>query len=142
MATTNSPALLLDTCAAIWIVEDAPISAHARETLTRAYRDGRTVLISSITAWEMGILMARNRFRSVATPEAWFRQLVSRPGFSEVVLTSDVLVRSSFLPGSPPRDPADRIIAATAREWGIPLMTRDRLLLGYAREGYIAAVEC
>jgi PIN domain nuclease of toxin-antitoxin system len=46
------------------------------------------------------------------------------------------------LPGAPPRDPADRIIAATAREHGYTVMTRDATLLAYAREGYLSAVEC
>jgi len=51
-------------------------------------------------------------------------------------------MESSFLPGSLHRDPADRIIAATAREYGHTVITRDRALLDYARQGHLAAVEC
>jgi PIN domain nuclease of toxin-antitoxin system len=53
-----------------------------------------------------------------------------------------ILIASSFLPGTPPRDPADRIIAATAREHGYQLVTRDGLLLDYAAEGHIQALAC
>jgi PIN domain nuclease of toxin-antitoxin system len=47
-----------------------------------------------------------------------------------------------FLPGKPPRDPADRIIAATARDLGATLVTRDRALLAYGEEGHVAVLEC
>jgi PIN domain nuclease of toxin-antitoxin system len=51
-------------------------------------------------------------------------------------------MESSFLPGKFPKDPADRIIAATAREHGYTVVTRDRALLDYAEQGYLSAVEC
>jgi PIN domain nuclease of toxin-antitoxin system len=57
-------------------------------------------------------------------------------------LTPEVLISSSYLPGSPPRDPADRIIAATARVQGYRLVTRDRLLLDYAEAGHVEALAC
>jgi PIN domain nuclease of toxin-antitoxin system len=57
-------------------------------------------------------------------------------------MSPDLLISSSFLPGAPPRDPADRIIAATAREYGYVLVTRDRLLLEYAEQGHIQALVC
>jgi len=52
------------------------------------------------------------------------------------------LMESSLLPGTLHSDPADRIIAATAREYGFTVMTRDRGLLAYANEGHMSAVEC
>jgi PIN domain nuclease of toxin-antitoxin system len=57
-------------------------------------------------------------------------------------LSPHLLIASSFLPGSPPRDPADRIIAATARENGWRLITRDKILLNYARAGHLEALAC
>jgi PIN domain nuclease of toxin-antitoxin system len=64
------------------------------------------------------------------------------PGFAETALTSEIRIAASFLPGKPPNDPADRIILATARQFGVPVLTRDRLVLGYAAQGHVAAVEC
>jgi len=46
------------------------------------------------------------------------------------------------LPGKPPKDPTRRIIAATARELGATLMTRDRALLDYGAQGHVAVLEC
>ena len=54
----------------------------------------------------------------------------------------DLLIASSFLPGKPPRDPSDCIIAATARELGATLITRDRALLDYGEQGHVSVVEC
>jgi PIN domain nuclease of toxin-antitoxin system len=57
-------------------------------------------------------------------------------------MSPELLIASSFLPGEPPRDPADRIIAATARDHGATLMTRDRALLAYGEQGHIRVEEC
>jgi PIN domain nuclease of toxin-antitoxin system len=54
----------------------------------------------------------------------------------------DVLIDSAFLPGDPPFDPADRILAATARRRGLTLVTRDRQLLKYAEAGHLRALGC
>ena len=54
----------------------------------------------------------------------------------------DVLIASSCLPDTPPRDPVDRILAATAREYGYRLMTRERPLLDYATQGHVQALAC
>ena len=51
-------------------------------------------------------------------PDAWFEQLLLIPGIALADLTPAILIASSFLPGDPPRDPIDRILAATARETG------------------------
>jgi PIN domain nuclease of toxin-antitoxin system len=42
----------------------------------------------------------------------------------------------------PPRDPADRILPATARDLGAPLITRDRLLLKYGEDGQVSTILC
>jgi PIN domain nuclease of toxin-antitoxin system len=57
-------------------------------------------------------------------------------------LSPQILIASSFLPGDPPTDPADRIFAATAREYGYTLVTRDRPLLDYAEQGHLKALAC
>jgi len=75
-------------------------------------------------------------------PERWFANLFEVPGVRVADMPPDVLIASSYLPGRPPRDPTDRIIAATARELGATLITRDRALLDYGRQGHIAVVEC
>jgi PIN domain nuclease of toxin-antitoxin system len=54
----------------------------------------------------------------------------------------DMLMASATLPGSPPRDPADRIIAATARQFGYVVVTRDAELLAYGQAGHLMTVPC
>lgn len=75
-------------------------------------------------------------------PERWFQNVLAIPGVELAKLTPDILIESSFLPGTPPRDPADRIIIATARDIGATLVTRDRLLLEYGTSGQINALAC
>ncbi len=57
-------------------------------------------------------------------------------------MSPDILIASSCLPGAAPADPADRIIAATARELGCLVVTRDRKLLAYAESGNCRALAC
>lgn len=139
---SEMPSLLLDTHAAIWITEDQPLAASATEAINTAYRTGSTVFISAITAWEVGLLVSRNRLSLTAKPERWFQRLLAIPGVKLADLSPEILIASSFLPGEPPRDPADRIILATARDLGATLITRDRLLLKYSQAGQVSTVEC
>lgn len=139
---TEKSSLLLDTHAAIWITEDQPLASGAIEAIDTAYRTGRPVFVSAITAWEVGLLVARNRLSLVAKPERWFQRLLAIPGVKLADLSPDILIASSFLPGDPPRDPADRIILATARDLGATLVTRDRLILKYGEAGQVSTIAC
>jgi PIN domain nuclease of toxin-antitoxin system len=134
--------LLLDTCAAIWIAEDAPVADAAVEALDAAAHAGATTYVSPITAWEVGQLVARGRLQLLMTPERWFRRLIEVPQVRLADMSPELLIASSFLPGAPPRDPADRIILATARDLGATLITRDRALLGYGEEGHVSVLAC
>jgi PIN domain nuclease of toxin-antitoxin system len=57
-------------------------------------------------------------------------------------MSPDLLIVASFLPGKPPPDPADRIIAATAHDCGWTVVTRDRALLDYGEQGHIRVLAC
>jgi PIN domain nuclease of toxin-antitoxin system len=133
--------LLLDTNAAIFAAEGT-LRPAAAALLTEKFRAGEPVLLSPITGWELGLLFARGRLRAAIRPREYLRRLTAMPGVAMASLSAEILLDSSFLPGAPPRDPADRIVAATAREHGYTVMTRDAALLAYAREGYLSAVEC
>jgi PIN domain nuclease of toxin-antitoxin system len=139
---SEAPPLLLDTHAAIWITEDQAIASAAAQAIDAAYRKGNSVFVSPITAWEVGLLVSRNRLSLVARPERWFQRLLAIPGVRLAELSPDILIASSFLPGTPPRDPADRIILATARDLGATLITRDRMLLKYGEDGQVSTIPC
>lgn len=133
--------LLLDTCACLWIVADE-ISQKVGNALTETREAGLLTYVSPITAWEVGILSRKGRFKSSYTPQRWFARLMSAQATALASLTAEVLMESSFLPGRLNDDPADRIIAATAREFGFTVMTRDKALLDYGREGHLSVLEC
>jgi PIN domain nuclease of toxin-antitoxin system len=134
--------LLWDTCAAIWIYEKARLSRDAMEAMSTAHRESVPSFVSAITAWEVGMLTSHGRLQLLIRPERWFANLFEVPGVRLAELSPDLLIASSYLPGKPPKDPTDRIIAATARELGATLMTRDRALLAYGEQGHVAVLEC
>jgi PIN domain nuclease of toxin-antitoxin system len=134
--------ILLDTCAAIWLMGGEPISQDSRKAILSAGAAHIGVYVSPITAWEIGTLIAKQRLQLTLSPEIWFERLLAMPGVRLAELTPMILLASAALPGSPPADPADRIIAATARVRGHVVITRDKKLLDYAREGHIRAIAC
>ncbi|MGD9837397.1 MAG: type II toxin-antitoxin system VapC family toxin [Afipia sp.] len=136
------PPILLDTCALIWLVPDEPLAPQAMQALRDVSEHGGLVFLSPITAWEIGLLVGRGRLRLQMSAESWFARACEAPGVRLAVMSPDVLIASSFLPGKPPRDPADRIIAATARDLGARLVTRDRLLLDYGKQGHVNVLKC
>lgn len=132
---------LLDTCAALWAVSNE-LGSSTVETLTEAYRRGASTFVSPITAWEVGVSARKGRFASTMTPRRWFEHLMSLPGAALADMPPDVLLASNELPDFPTNDPADRIIAATAREYGFTVVTRDAALLDYGKQGYLNVLEC
>jgi PIN domain nuclease of toxin-antitoxin system len=139
---SQSSPLLLDTCAAIWFADDLPMANAAINAMNEAFAENVPAYVSPISAWEIGILCSRGRMRFPVPPQSWFKRLRSFEGIALVDLSPEILIASSFLPGDPPRDPADRVLAATAREYGYTLVTRDRPLLDYAEQGYLKALAC
>ena len=135
-------ALLLDTCAVSWIAENEKLAPDAVAALDDANEAGLTTYISPITAWEIGMLVSRDRLKLLITPQRWFARLFDASGVRLASMSPDLLIAASFLPGEPPRDPADRIIVATARDYGCTLVTRDRLLLDYGEQGHVRVLAC
>jgi PIN domain nuclease of toxin-antitoxin system len=132
----------LDTHAAIWVSEDEQLSEAAVEAIDRAADEGTPVFVSPITAWEVGLLVARGRLALPISPRAWFERLLEARYVGLAEMPASILIDSSFLPSAQFRDPADRILVATAREFGFALVTRDRALLSYADAGNLKAIAC
>lgn len=132
--------LLLDTCAVIWAANaiEAPLRAQLRD----AHENRVPVWISPITAWEIGTLAASGRIGIARPVLSWFEEMMTKSGAKLADLGVRVLVASTELPEGMHRDPADRIIVATAREYGLRVVTRDRKILNYAEKGHVMAVAC
>lgn len=134
--------LLLDTCALIFLSDNNLKTDVARVALRNAHKAGDPVYVSPISAWEIGLLVSLGRLNLSLSPANWFNSIQRKAGLTLADLQSDVLIASSFLPDAPFRDPADRIVAATVREYGFTLVTRDAKLLAYAGKGHIRALPC
>jgi PIN domain nuclease of toxin-antitoxin system len=134
--------VLLDTCTLIFMTEEARLAQPAVDAMRAVSEGSGATYISAISAWEIGMLASRGRLQLLIRPERWFSNLFDVPGVRLADLSPDLLIASSYLPGKPPKDPTDRIIAATARELGATLITRDRALLDYGKQGHVAVLEC
>jgi PIN domain nuclease of toxin-antitoxin system len=129
--------LLLDTCAVLWLAKGTELKPEARAAIA-----GRNLHISPISAWEIANLARKSRIALTMPAAAWFRQAVGKMDAAVPALSIDILAGSCFLPGSPPSDPADRIIIATAREEGLAIVTRDDAILAYSQAGHVRTLAC
>lgn len=133
--------LLLDTCAVLWVFNGTELGATVEDRIDAAAANGRLYL-SPISAWEIGLLVAKNRVSLTLPVDTWITRAFEMPGVEVMPLDPKVLVQTSFLPGQLHGDPADRMIIATARAHDLTIVTRDRLILAYAEQGNVAAMPC
>ena len=87
--------------------------------------------MSSISVWEVALLVKRGRLELTMDMGDWLRHCEALPELQFVPVDNNIALKSTQLSdfGSP--DPADRIIVATALSLGIPLATRDERIQAY-----------
>jgi PIN domain nuclease of toxin-antitoxin system len=139
-------AVLLDTCAVIWLANGGPLAPESVAAIVHAgLHEG--VFVSPISAWEIGMLSKPRSGRSgvvrfLPDPVMWFTRFMSGPGIKAAAFTPDIAIAASWLPGEVHGDPADRLIIATARHLGLPIVTRDRKIMAYAAAGEVEVIAC
>jgi PIN domain nuclease of toxin-antitoxin system len=117
--------ILLDTHALVWLVaEPARLSRAATDAIRRARATGG-LAVASITLWELAMLLVRGHVRGHGTIDASIRQVVDAARVSVREITPVIASLSAQFPDDFPLDPADRLIAATARADGLTLVTKD-----------------
>ena len=84
--------------------------------------------------------MEKGRLRLGREVRAWLEAALALPGIVLAPIQPAIAVDSVRLPGSFHADPADRLIVATSRHRGVPLLTADRAILSYAASGHLHAV--
>ena len=121
--------LLLDTCAIIWFAEAASdLSPQAYEAI--AHPENQTY-VSPVSLMEIACLVQRNRIRLTEDWRVWWRRQLDVNGWSARAITSEIAAEAFSLLEPIHRDPADRLLIATARIEDMTLITGDHLILDY-----------
>lgn len=137
-------AVLLDTCAVIWLANGSGMAEAAVAAIVHAgLADG--VFVSPVSAWEVGLLGRPSQTKPVnflPDPKTWFARVMAGPAIKPAPFTPEIAIDSSYLPGNLHGDPADRLIIATARQFGVPVVTRDARIRAYAEAGHVRVIPC
>ncbi len=134
--------LLLDTHIWYWYVQADAVrfSRRVQPLIERAaLRD--EVAVSVMSVWEIAQLEAAHRIDLGMDVRAWAARALAFPGLRVTALSPSIAIESTRLPGRIHRDPADRILIATARLSGFSIVTSDERILKYATQGHVRAVD-
>lgn len=120
---------LLDTHVLIWWLQgDGPVSSEQQRVLSAA--DGDSPLrVSDISLWEITTLHSLGRIQLAIPVREWLEKAVAPPLVRRHGISPATAAEADALPDSFHRDPADRILVATARILGATLLTQDRHII-------------
>jgi PIN domain nuclease of toxin-antitoxin system len=122
--------VVLDTHAWVWWLQGyAGLTSRERSGLDNLSRDLRPC-IADISLWEIAALYEKGRFVLPVPFQLWIEKAAHPATVRVLPLTPAIAMQLTLLPASFHRDPADRIIVSTARVHGLPLLTKDRKILG------------
>ncbi len=126
--------LLLDTHVALWLDSgDDRLGKSTRRTIDTTWQAGGQVFLSAVSVWEIALLVDRGFIELDVPIDAWVRRFLGRPGLSAVPLDHEAAARAYRLHHLEHRDPADRILIASAIGLGCPLVTQDDRIRRFAR---------
>lgn len=123
--------ILLDTHSLIWWVNETKRLSPSANAAIDGEAEGGRILVSSITAWEIALLVKRGRIDSTGSISAWLARIKRFKPMEYVPIDNEIGVEAVNLPGEFHKDPADRIIVATARTFGAPIVTADEKMRAY-----------
>jgi PIN domain nuclease of toxin-antitoxin system len=118
--------IMLDTHALVWwVAEPKRIPAPARRLLDAAVKARDTIAISSISIWEIAMLVDRGRLKLTIGVDQWIAHVEALPFLRFVPVDNRIALKAVHLGDFPHRDPADRIIVATATGLSATLVSAD-----------------
>lgn len=116
--------ILVDTHVVVWLALDqSRLSKKARAAIDDARRSGDGLAICDITLLELANLFRKGRIRLEISLESFLEEVEAR--FVVLPISGRACVRGLALPADYPKDPADRLIGATAIVEGLSLLTAD-----------------
>jgi PIN domain nuclease of toxin-antitoxin system len=121
--------ILLDTCTLLWLSENPPRLPESVIKLIRNTAAGHRY-VSAITAFEIGVKCHKGKLVLPKATQLWFSETISQRGLCALSITDRIAFRAAGLPGIH-RDPADRIIIATALEYNLVIVTPDDIFMKY-----------
>lgn len=128
-------ALLLDTHIALWLDSGHDrLRPSTRALIDDCWQSGGTIYLSSVTAWEIALLVDTGRIELDVPVDAWVQRFLDRPGIEAVPLAHRAASRSYQINHLEHRDPADRLLIATAIELGCPLVTYDARITQFGKK--------
>lgn len=117
--------ILLDTHVVVWLAADElRLSKKAKDAIDEARRAQSGLYISDFTLYELSVLFRKKQIGLVISLESFLSEIEKR--FVVLPITGRICVSALSLPAAYPKDPADRIIGATALVEGLSLLTADR----------------
>ena len=124
--------IVLDTHTLLWWAsgDKVKLSPAAIQAIEGQLTAGK-IVVSSISAWELAVLVSKGRIALSMDVEAWLKVAAEIPSVSFVPVDNEIAVKSVELPGEFHKDPADRLIVATARMLAAPLVTADDKIRAY-----------
>jgi len=124
--------IVLDTHAWIWFTSNPEaLSKKAKKAVDAAVKE-KNVLVSSISAWEVALLVKNKRLKLSMDVTDWIAKSEILPFIQFIPVSNSIAVKSVNLPQPLHSDPADRIIIATALSTGALLVTKDKKISDYS----------
>ena len=123
--------ILLDTHVWLWWISNPEKLPERAFAAINTARTEKSIIISSISTWEIALLVGKGRLELSIAVRDWVRKTEGLPFVRFASIDNTIFLRSVSLPGIFHADPADRIITATAMTMGIPIITKDEKILSY-----------
>ena len=124
--------IVLDTHVWLWWLSNPEMLSQQADDAVQLAVEENNICISSISAWEISMLVSKGRLELSIEVRDWIRKTEALPFVNFVPVDNTIAMRSVALPGSFHGDPADRIIVATAMTNGAKLVSKDRKIQDYS----------
>ena len=121
---------LLDTCAVLYCSFGTGDLSDTAKTRLNAASHG-DIFVSAVTIGEIACLVERRRLTLERHWRPWWHETLQRSGWTCLAITPEAMAEAYSLPPPIHRDPADRILIATARLERLTIVTTDRKILDY-----------